>query len=115
MLLFHFVMLLIQVLVINSSIVNNLNDSLIKQLLISLPNSQNPYELDRTQRALHSFRINPPTSLKLTRNSIYNMFKDKKLEELRTVQQEYENQIYRDHLANKVRSSILKDFLTTRY
>ena len=39
----------------------------------------------------------------------------KKMEQLKKIQEEKENQIYRKFLANRIKSTILKDFITMRY
>lgn len=39
----------------------------------------------------------------------------KKMEQLKKIQEEKENHIYRKFLANRIKSTILKDFITMRY
>ena len=90
---------------------SNESDSLGKYRGALTPNE----DFERPRRVLNSFRKNFNFNYKLKEIFDAAQLKEKRLEEMREIQQEVANQIYRNYLAKKTRSSILNDFITLRY
>ena len=72
-------------------------------------------EFARSRRVLNTFRKNYHNSSKLRVLLEKAKQEEKKLEDLRQIQDEYSAYIYRKYLAYKVASSVLQDFITLRY
>ena len=51
----------------------------------------------------------------ISNEEIFELFKTNEYEKRLRLKQEKENKIYRQHLASRIKGSILRDFLTMRY
>ena len=61
------------------------------------------------------FLLGRPRSIKMNSQRLKELEKEKELRIQQTIEQAREEEIYRKYLASRVKSSLISDFLTSRY